>query len=120
VINTAESAIRISPGARSGGWQPYERIEFAIACFGERMRSGEIDRLLRELESLLPWHERIAMVRVLHGTLVHVHRDSDVMMRTDQQADAFAAEPLSNRLDFGSRCLLFGQQVIEPEHEQKD
>ena len=70
-------------------------------------------------EPLLPRDERVAVVRILHRPLLEVARHADVVVRTEDQARAFACEPLAQRLDFLRGGLLFGDQMIEAEHHQR-
>src|ERR1700756_1460499 len=43
-------------------------------------------------EALLPRHERVAVVGVLHGALLKVGGDADVVMRTEDETGTFASE----------------------------
>ena len=40
-------------------------------------------------------------------------------MRREQQAGAFALEPLANGGDFLRRGFLFGKKVVQPEHHER-
>ncbi len=70
-------------------------------------------------EPLLTGHERVAVVRVFHGALLEIVRHADIVVRTENQARAFALEPLAHRFDFRRGRLLLGDQVIEAEHHQR-
>ena len=70
-------------------------------------------------EPLLTGDERIAVVRVFHRALLEIVRHADVVVRTENQAGAFAREPRADRLDFLGGRFLLGDQMIETEHHQR-
>ena len=41
------------------------------------------------------------------------------MVRSEQQAGAFALEPLADRRDFLRRRFLFGKEMVEAEHHER-
>ena len=61
-------------------------------------------------EPLLTRHQRVAVVRVFHGALFEIVRHADIVVRAENQARAFALEPLAHRFDFLRRRLLLGDQ----------
>ena len=70
-------------------------------------------------ETLLAGNKRVAMVGVLHCTLLQVGRNADVVVRADDEAGAFALEELSNGFDFFRRGFLLRDHVIETEDHQR-
>ena len=70
-------------------------------------------------ESLLARHELVAVMAVFHLPLLQVAREADIVMRGEQQAGAFAFEPLANGLDFLRCGFLFGKEVVQPEHQER-
>ena len=56
-------------------------------------------------EALLAWDEPVAVVFVFHLALGEVVGEADVVVRGEQQAGAFAAQPLADRLDLGGGRL---------------
>ena len=69
-------------------------------------------------EALLPGHERIAVMSVLHGALVQIGGDTDVMVGTDDEAGAFALEKPPHGLYLFRGRLLLSDHVIEAkDHE---
>ncbi len=58
-------------------------------------------------------------MKVFHLALLHVVGEADIVVRREQQAGAFALEPLANRCDFLRRGLLLGKKMVEPEHHER-
>ena len=58
-------------------------------------------------------------VFVLDLALAVVVGEADIVMGRQQQAGALSFEPLSDRVDLLGRGLLFGEQMVEPEHHQR-
>ena len=69
-------------------------------------------------QALLARHEWVAMVEVFHLALIEVVGETDIVVRREEQAGAFALEPLANGCDFLRRGFLLGQKMIEPEYEE--
>ena len=70
-------------------------------------------------EALLARHECVAMVEVFHLALLEVVGETDIMVRREQQAGAFALEPLADGRDFLWRGFLLGKKVVESEHHER-
>jgi len=47
-------------------------------------------------------------MRVFHRPLLQIVRDADIVVRTQNQARAFALQPLAHGFYFFRRCLLLG------------
>jgi hypothetical protein len=58
------------------------------------------------------------VVRVLHRPFLQVRRDTDVVVRSQDQACALPLEEVPDGLDLLRRRLLFRHQVIQPEDQQ--
>ena len=58
-------------------------------------------------------------MKVFHLTLLQVVSETHIVMRREQQARAFTLEPLANGSDFLRRGFLFGNYVVQPEHQQR-
>ena len=69
-------------------------------------------------EALLPRHQLVAVVLVLHLALLHVGGEADVVVRADQQAGVVPLEPLPDGRDLLRRGLLLGDEMVQPEHQQ--
>src|ERR1700732_235862 len=67
-------------------------------------------------EALLARHEWVAMVEVFHLALIEVVGETDIVVRREQQAGAFALEPLASGRDFLWRGFLPGREVVEAKH----
>ena len=61
-------------------------------------------------EPLLTRNQRVAVVRVFHRALLEIVRHADIVVRAEDQARAFAFEPLAHRFDFLRRRFLLGDQ----------
>ena len=70
-------------------------------------------------EALLARHERITVVEVFHLALLQIVGEADIVVRREQQAGAFALEPLADGRDFLGRGFLLGKQMVESEHHQR-
>ena len=70
-------------------------------------------------EALLARHERVAVVEIFHLPLLQVVGEADIVVRREQQAGAFALEPLADRGDFLRRGFLLGKKVVQAEHHQR-
>ena len=70
-------------------------------------------------EALLARHERVAVMEVFHLPLLQVVGEADIVVRREQQAGAFALEPLADGRDFLRRSLLLGKKMVEPEHQER-
>ena len=66
-------------------------------------------------EALLARHERVAVMEVFHLALLQVAGEADIVVRREQQAGAFALEPLADGRDFLWRGFLLGKKVVESE-----
>ena len=69
-------------------------------------------------EPLLARHERIAVVCVFQGPFLEIVRHAHIVVRAENQAPAFAFEPIADGVDFLWGRLLLGDQMIEAEHHQ--
>ena len=58
-------------------------------------------------------------MRVFHGALFEIVRHAHIVVRTENQARAFACEPRAYRFDFLRGRFLLGDQMIEAEHHQR-
>ena len=70
-------------------------------------------------EALLARHKCVAMVEVFHLALLEVVGEADIMVRREQQACAFALEPLLDGRDFLRRGFLLGKEVVESKHHER-
>ena len=70
-------------------------------------------------EALLARHEWVAMVEVFHLALLEVVGETDIVVRREQQAGAFALEPLADGRDFLWRGFLLGKEVVESKHHER-
>src|SRR6266436_2269479 len=70
-------------------------------------------------KALLTRHERIAVMEVFHLPLLQVAGEADIVMRREQQAGAFALEPLADCCDFLRCGLLLGKKVVESEYQER-
>ena len=70
-------------------------------------------------EALLARHERVAVMQVFHLPLLQVVGEADIVVRREQQAGAFALEPLADGRDFFRRGFLLGKKVVQPEHQER-
>ena len=70
-------------------------------------------------EALLARHECIAVVEVFHLALLEVVGETDIVVRREQQAGAFALEPLADGRDFLWRGFLLGKEVVESKHHER-
>ena len=70
-------------------------------------------------KALLAGHQRIAMVSVFHGANLRIRRRPDVVVRSEDQAGAFAGEKSLDRLDLRPAGVLLRRQMIESEHHQR-
>ena len=59
------------------------------------------------------------MMFVLHRPLFEIERRTDIVMRTEDEARAFASEEVLKGLDFFGRCFLIGGEVVESEHHHR-
>src|SRR5215472_10871492 len=58
------------------------------------------------------------MVRILHTTLFEIRRDTNIVVRAEDQTRSFPRQELSNCLYLFGRSFLFGNHVIESEYHQ--
>jgi hypothetical protein len=70
-------------------------------------------------EALLAGNEFVAMMAILHLTLIQVSRKTDVVVRGQQQTRAFTLEPFADRGDLVRRRLLLRDEMVEAEHHQR-
>ena len=69
-------------------------------------------------EPLLTRHERVAVMQIFHLSLLHVAGEADIMMGCKEEAGAVPLQPFADRRDLLRRRLLFGENMVEPEHHQ--
>src|ERR1700737_5548599 len=70
-------------------------------------------------QALLAGHEWVAMVEVFHLALLEVVGETDIVVRREEQAGAFALEPLADGRDFLWRGFLPGREVVEAKHHER-
>ena len=58
----------------------------------------------------------VAVVLVLHLTLLRVAGEADVVVWRQEQAGAFPVEPVPDRVDFALLGFLLGHEVVQAEH----
>ncbi len=68
---------------------------------------------------LLARDERVAVMQILHLSLLHVAGEADVMMGRKQETGAVPLQPFADRGNLLRRRLLFGENMVESEHHQR-
>ena len=79
-----------------------------VHCDVERLhqRAGVLAK------ALLTWYERVAVMEIFHLALLQIVGEADVVVRREQQAGAFAHEPLADSCNFLRCGFLLGKKMI--------
>ena len=94
-----------------GGSQPPNVVHGHVECLHQR--AGVL------AEALLARDQAVAVVFVLHLALGEIVGEADVVVGRQQQAGAFAFEPLGDRGDLFGGGFLLAEQMVETEHHER-